>query len=1081
MVKSPGALPPKLSRPSAAGVAARERLFALLDRFRRPITWIDGPPGAGKTSLVSSWIEARGARCLWYQVDASDADPATLFHNVRQAVPADAEPLPPLTPEYLPDLNGFTRRFFRALVERMPDLAVIVFDNFQDAPEDSPFPLLVREIAEVEAVRDSLRDGLPCMLSVKGEKPGFEQQTADTLRVVVLSRSRPPAAFARAIAYADLARLDWEDLRLDLEETRRLAGLEGVAEEARARRLLERTGGWAAGVRLLRDTDPNTAAEPDPAAAPEAPFDYLATRVFDQSAPETQDLWLATAYLPRFTPAMAEALTGRNDAGNRLEALAGQRYFIDRCAGSESAYQYHALFAEFLHRQLERERDAAARRALAHRSAALLDAAGDAESAFRLYCEVADFQAAAPLILREAPALLAQGRFQSLERALAGLPADLFEASPWLGYWLGVARSMASPDRGRAELERAYRAFAGCGDLTGEALAIAAIMDSYFAEWHFLPPLDPWIEAAERVIERGPVFPSPDAGLRFWGGVLSALQARRPGHRLGAVAAERIQQLAAHTPSVSERTFAAVKLIQWASALGDTAAAERAIESTQSLLDGPGATPLARALWRLALGVYSEGRADFARFVRLADETVAIARENGFVFLEPAARLFAVWARLGQGDVDGAAAHLRAAEPIAVGSNPSDVALLRFLHGWIARAQGRHRDALAFSGEAAARSAEVGGIGPCVFSYSLLALSRLDTGDASGAMEAIRETHRWTRGLDRGVHVMLPALVEARILLGSGRRDEALEPLRRAFAAGRLSALASTGMWLPDLAAVCSAAALAAGVETAYVTHLARQRALPSPAPELEHWPWPIKIRAFGSFEVVVDGEVLQFARKAQRRVLDLLKCVVALGADGVSRATVAAALWPDAEGDAASQSFDVTLHRLRKLIGRDDAVQLSHGLLHLDPTVVWVDATAFERLADRANGAHDDLDPEAAARALALYRGPLLAKEDEAPWLIPARERLRSRYLRLARRLAQRAEASGDLAHAVEVCRTALEVEPLAEDLHRRLMLALAAQGRRAEALDAYRRCRHVLEAVLGAAPSSETETIRAAIARAA
>ena len=139
MVKPRNVLPAKLSRPSAAGLAARERLFVLLDRFRRrPITWIEGPPGAGKTSLVSSWVEARGLRCLWYQIDAGDADPATFFHYLRQAVPPGATPLPPLTPEYLPDLARFTRRFFKALLERVPNLAVIVLDNFQDAPGDSP-------------------------------------------------------------------------------------------------------------------------------------------------------------------------------------------------------------------------------------------------------------------------------------------------------------------------------------------------------------------------------------------------------------------------------------------------------------------------------------------------------------------------------------------------------------------------------------------------------------------------------------------------------------------------------------------------------------------------------------------------------------------------------------------------------------------------------------------------------------------------------------------------------------------------------------------------------------------------------
>jgi DNA-binding SARP family transcriptional activator len=243
--------------------------------------------------------------------------------------------------------------------------------------------------------------------------------------------------------------------------------------------------------------------------------------------------------------------------------------------------------------------------------------------------------------------------------------------------------------------------------------------------------------------------------------------------------------------------------------------------------------------------------------------------------------------------------------------------------------------------------------------------------------------------------------------------------------------------------------------------------------------PQPIQIATLGRFEVVVSGEVLRHGRKAQRRVLDLLKAIVALGPAGVSRNAVAGALWPESQGDAARDAFEVTLHRLRKLLGRDEAVQLVHGMLQVNRQLVWVDAPAFERLAADANGGRGALDVAAAERALALYRGSFLHNEDDAPWLLPARERLRSRYVRLAIRTAEHFERTGAPARAAEIYTVALEAEPLAEELYRRLMVILAAQDRRAEALDAYRRCRHLLSVVLGVAPSRETEALRQAIAR--
>ena len=121
----------KISAPRLFSVIPRTRLFSRLDKNRgRPLIWLDSPPGAGKTSLVASYLEERDISTLWYQVDAGDTDPAAIFHYLTAAVEhfsrREANALPRLAKEHFADLSGFARTYFRRVFAGLPEGAVIV-------------------------------------------------------------------------------------------------------------------------------------------------------------------------------------------------------------------------------------------------------------------------------------------------------------------------------------------------------------------------------------------------------------------------------------------------------------------------------------------------------------------------------------------------------------------------------------------------------------------------------------------------------------------------------------------------------------------------------------------------------------------------------------------------------------------------------------------------------------------------------------------------------------------------------------------------------------------------------------------
>ena len=139
----------KITRPSLSKILDRERLFDRLDQCReRPIVWISAPAGAGKTTLVSSYLDSRKLPCLWYQADEGDQDPAAFFYYLelaaQKATPRKRKSLPVFRPEYLGGLGAFTRKFFESLFDRLGPSFLLVFDNYQEIPADSEFQELMR-------------------------------------------------------------------------------------------------------------------------------------------------------------------------------------------------------------------------------------------------------------------------------------------------------------------------------------------------------------------------------------------------------------------------------------------------------------------------------------------------------------------------------------------------------------------------------------------------------------------------------------------------------------------------------------------------------------------------------------------------------------------------------------------------------------------------------------------------------------------------------------------------------------------------------------------------------------------------
>lgn len=244
---------------------------------------------------------------------------------------------------------------------------------------------------------------------------------------------------------------------------------------------------------------------------------------------------------------------------------------------------------------------------------------------------------------------------------------------------------------------------------------------------------------------------------------------------------------------------------------------------------------------------------------------------------------------------------------------------------------------------------------------------------------------------------------------------------------------------------------------------------------------WPLRVHTLGRFSVLCDGQVLLFNGKSPRKALELLQVLIAYGGREVHTSVLIRDLWKEETAGDTRNLFDNTLHRLRRLLGPNEVLDLHNGKLTLKPEHCWIDTWAFGRLSsgfiDRASKLSDAEEERAfgeAKTALQLYNGHFLQYETEDSWACRYRDRLQSQFHRLVLAMGACLEHAGRWEMATDVYLRGLEVDNLAEFFYQRLMACYQSRGEHAEVMRVYRRCRELLSIVLGISPSAETERIR-------
>lgn len=1056
----------KLTPPRLGKVYLRTRLFEILNRAKEShqIIWIGAPAGAGKTTLVVSYLQQLQIKTLWYSVDEGDSDPASLFYYVGLAAKQAGirKTLPLFTPDYQLGLNIFSRNYFRELYSRLKTPAVLVLDNLQDAIQSELFRAILQQAL---------------------------QEIPPEITVLIISRTQPPLELARLRMNNLIAELGWDDLQLSVIEHHELSAAlfeKSAASKQQLDLLYQRTQGWITAVVLamrrgmLTNDMQNELVNVTPIDEREKMFEYFATQVLAGTDNSTREFLYSVALLPIMTVKLCRELTGNSSAKDILQRLDKNYFFITNRGVLSLLYEFHPLFREYLLNQAATHLNHERLVQLKRKAGQILLKAGEIEHAASLTIASQDWRQLADILMECAESIIKQGRHLTLLEWYEYLPSKYFQSEPWLLYWKAIAISPTNPAESYLNFSNAYEIFQELSNARGLYQSWIGAVENLFSRHDDMEPAQMWIEKGEQLRQKFPDYPDLELRGRFTMAFFYTMQFSKIRHPQSTYWLNQAEKFYRFIPSKDSRCIIGGLLGMYYAFFGEIRKLQNLSDELMPLAKSDKIQTASRILAYniIIIETWQSARREIA--YELFEKASQLITESGAFAKAKWIYSGIVTSCLVFGDIKTAQVYLAKYKSYIIPNSRLELGYYHWYQGWIhliMHQPEQTRTHLQITLEIYAQ------LNNQIFlfqAHGALVQVLTELQEFELAKHHLTEARNIAHNCENiRMQLYYCNYLEAYLHIKSGQVDRAIPLLKTSFRSATSHGWIAQAYWETHMLADLCSVALLYGIEIEFCKKLIKLFSiLPRESTvAIDQWPYPIKVYTLGRFSLLIDDIAPDMSGKSAARPIELLKCLIAFGGRHVAQERLIEALWPDAEGDAGTKVFHTTLHRLRKIFKYEDSLILKDGLLSLDTRYVWADNWTLERMITQLDTELQKRDQQyveiLATQLLHYYKGPFLSHEKDQIWSFTYRERIQLRMLRCLSALANYYNQNSRVDNAIAICETILKIDQLHEPTYQQLLRIYLHAGRFVEAATTYERCRKIFTKILGVMPSTDTTAL--------
>lgn len=221
-----------------------------------------------------------------------------------------------------------------------------------------------------------------------------------------------------------------------------------------------------------------------------------------------------------------------------------------------------------------------------------------------------------------------------------------------------------------------------------------------------------------------------------------------------------------------------------------------------------------------------------------------------------------------------------------------------------------------------------------------------------------------------------------------------------------------------------------------------------------------IKVNMFGEFSISINKHTATNLKGKTKRVWLLIQYLIVNRHRYVSTDEIIENIWPKGACKDPLNALKNLVYRAREILKKISGNKHAEYIQYINNSYRWnnsfnciIDNEKFEKFLKCAN----DTSKSASVRikayknAFQLYKGSFLPKSNYSTWVVMLRTEYEQMYIDAVLKVCELLYSTYKNLEAIEICKNALKIFPLDENIHKMLLYSYIYTGQRSEAIEHY------------------------------